>query len=164
MPLDSASRGGTSSVVRAADPARVLAGFNFSDEFHQSRWANSRAQGKDVTPSAWDALPAVFRLRATPRVAGDDVNGFLTRTDPPRGRRPDAPTLALWHAPLRARSRNAQSRFRRTYAGYLLRRHRCPTQDAYFVDVRRHPARCGIVTMGESGRPPNRPLETIADS
>ena len=115
-------------------PRRV----HFSDETHVSLGELS-CQGKDDT-SAWDSWRAVFRLRQL-LVDGDNVNGFLTRTI----RRAAGFDGLLWHYGMHhfhlGRGTDKDGFVERS--DYLLFAIVAPL-DAYFVDVRRHPAPRGI--------------------
>ena len=136
MPLDRLTARYFEMCMRRIQPGprRV----HFSDDTHVSLGELS-CQGKDDT-SAWDSWGAVFRLRQL-LVDGDNVNGFLTRTI----RRAAGLDGLLWHYGMHhfhlGRETDKDGFVERS--GYLLFAIVAPL-DAYFVDVRRHPARRGI--------------------
>ena len=127
MPLDRLTARYFEMCMRRIQPGprRV----HFSDETHVSLGELS-CQEKDDT----------FRLRQL-LVDGDNVNGFLTRTI----RRAAGFDGLLWHYGMHhfhlGRETDKDGFVKRS--GYLLFAIVAPL-DAYFVDVRRHPARRGI--------------------
>lgn len=136
MPLDRLTARYFEMCMRRIQPGprRV----HFSDEIHVSLGEFS-CQGNGDT-SAWDPRGAVFRLRQL-LVDGGNVNGFLHRTI----RRAAGFDGLLWHYGMHhfhlGRETNKDGFIERS--GYLLFAIVAPL-DAYFVDVRRHPARHGI--------------------